>query len=124
MPDIETARQWYSQDPVHGFEHVLRVYRLGERIGEAEHADIDIVRAAVLLHDVDASQLDSETDVSQRGEHHLSAAQFAGQILRGEGWPEERIAAVQHAIRAHRYRDRREAPKSPRFFPTPLRRAY
>jgi uncharacterized protein len=31
-------------------------------------------------------------------------------VLAKEGWPAERIAAVQHCIRAHRFRDNREPP--------------
>ena len=31
-------------------------------------------------------------------------------MLADEGWPAERIAAVQHCIRAHRFRDTREPP--------------
>jgi uncharacterized protein len=43
-------------------------------------------------------------------EHHLRSASFAGEILKAEGWPVERIAAVQHCVRAHRFRDDREPP--------------
>jgi uncharacterized protein len=32
--------------------------------------------------------------------------------LQAEGWLEERIAAVQHCIRAHRFRDRSEPPQT------------
>ena len=49
---IEEARGWYQNaDPVHDFDHVLRVYRLAERLADAEGANLEIVRAAALLHD-------------------------------------------------------------------------
>ena len=38
-------------DPVHDYDHVMRVYRMAERIAQAEGADMEIVRAAALLHD-------------------------------------------------------------------------
>src|SRR3972149_5605229 len=39
MPSIESAQAWYPQnDPVHGFDHVLRVFALAERIAKAEGA--------------------------------------------------------------------------------------
>ena len=41
MPSIEQASQWYDQhDPVHGFDHVLRVYAMAERLAVAEGADL------------------------------------------------------------------------------------
>ena len=112
MPTIEQSRQWYpADDPVHGFEHVLRVLRLAEQIAQAEGADMEIVRAAVLLHDA-AADLAGGGEPSARGAHHLSSASFARQVLSAEGWPEARIAAVQHCIRAHRFRDDTARPQS------------
>jgi uncharacterized protein len=106
MPTIEEAREYYpDDDPVHGFSHILRVYRLCERIGRQENADLTIVRAAALLHDV-------EGDVDVREEHHLAAARFAEKTLIMEGWSEEAIKAVVHCIRAHRFRDNSEKPQT------------
>lgn len=100
MPTIDQARAWYPQyDPVHGFDHILRVLRLAEHLAAAEGADPEIVRAAVLLHDASG-----ETGGSGRAEHQISGAEFARKILEAEGWPPESIAAVQHCIRAHRFR--------------------
>lgn len=108
MPSIDQARAWYlDYDPVHGFDHILRVLHLAERIAAAEGADAEIVQAAVLLHDASGA----ETGGSGRAEHQHHSAGFAKSILEAEGWPEERIAAVQHCIRAHRYRGN-EAPQS------------
>jgi uncharacterized protein len=102
MPSVEKARQWYSEtDSVHDFGHVLRVYRLAEHIARKEGADLEIVRAATLLHDAQGS---SPTDESKRLGHHETSAVFAAEILAEEGWPEEKITAVQHCIRAHRFR--------------------
>ena len=104
MPSIETARGFYAaDDPVHGFSHILRVYRLCERIGAAEDADLRILRAAALLHDVSG-------DVHLRLEHHLAAADFAKKQLGEEGWNAADIEAVAHCIRAHRFRNEGENP--------------
>ena len=108
MPTIEQARGWYaSADAVHDFEHVLRVYRMAERLALAEGADLEIVRAAALLHDAEGA---APGEGSLRETHHHASAEFAAGILSVEGWTPERIAAVQHCIRAHRYRDNREPP--------------
>jgi uncharacterized protein len=107
MPSIEQARTWYKgADVVHDFEHVERVYRMAERLGLAEGADMEIVHAAALLHDAEGSMPGAEG----RRDHHLSSAEFAARVLVEEGWPAEKIAAVQHCIRAHRFRDDREPP--------------
>jgi uncharacterized protein len=132
MPTIEIARSWYpASDPVHGFDHVLRVYHLAERLAEIEGADLEIVRAAALLHDIESGELRAESSQESlidnqqspisnqkstinnpRLTHHHASADFAAQVLREEGWPDERIAAVKHCIRSHRFRDRQEPPQT------------
>lgn len=108
MPTLEQAKRWYVEnDPVHGYDHILRVYKMAERLAQAEGADLEIVCAAALLHDTEGS-LTGES----RTEHQVASAEFAGQVLATEGWSEERIAAVQHCIRAHRFRDDREQPQT------------
>lgn len=107
MLTLETARSWYpNTDPVHGFDHIERVYRMSERLALAEGADLEIVHAAALLHDIEGSHPAGE----ERANHHFQSADIAADILQTEGWTAERIAAVQHCIRAHRYRDDREPP--------------
>lgn len=110
MPTPETAFSWYSDsDPVHGFDHILRVYRMAEKIALAEDADLEIVCAAALLHDAEGS---NPADKSRRKQHHHASAEFAGEVLLLEGWSAERIAQVQHCIRAHRFRDTSEPPQT------------
>jgi uncharacterized protein len=108
---VEEARGWYQNaDPVHDFDHVLRVYRLAERIAKAEGANLEVVRTAALLHDSRGSAPGEEGEA--RAEHHIASAEFAGEVLSEKGWPTEKIAAVQHCIRAHRFRGKEDAPES------------
>lgn len=97
MIRLEDARAYYSDDPVHGFDHVLRVLALAEHIARLEGADLEIVRAAVLLHDIARGE-----DDANRGDHAALAAQRARAILHGQ--PPERVEAVCQAIAAHRFR--------------------
>ena len=109
MLSLENARSWYANtDAVHDFSHIERVYKMSERLAQAEGADLEIVHAAALLHDADGTTPGSQA----RLEHHLRSAEFASVILKQEGWPQERILAVQHCIRAHRFRGDHEPPQS------------
>jgi uncharacterized protein len=111
MPTIEAARTWYPEvDPVHGFDHILRVYRMVEKLATAEGADLEIVQAAALLHDAQGSQTSGGEE--GRLDHHQASAEFARQILDAEGWSVDRIAAVQHCILAHRFRDNSNIPQT------------
>lgn len=106
MLSIDRAKKWYSDaDAVHGFDHVLRVYHLAERLARSEHADWEIVSAAALLHDARGS---APGEGEERADHHESSAAFAAEVLCKESWSAEKIAAVQHCIRAHRFRSGEE----------------
>lgn len=109
---LETARSWYSDaDPVHDFSHIERVYHMATRLALAENANLEIVQVAALLHDAEGSA-PGEGNKAGRATHHLSSAEFARQILEKENWPSDRIEAVLHCIRAHRFRSGREEPST------------
>jgi uncharacterized protein len=98
MISIDEARQYYgNSDAVHDFDHVLRVLALAERIGRAEGADIEIVRAAALLHDVGRAHADA-----QGLDHAAVGAEMTRAILAGQ--PPTKVEAVAHAVAAHRFR--------------------
>jgi uncharacterized protein len=93
---IEEARRYYQgADAAHDFEHVLRVLRMAERIGTAEGADMAVVRAATLLHDIGRAGMGD-------ADHAAAGACRARQILAGQ--VPQQVAAVVQAIAAHRFR--------------------
>lgn len=111
MITIEEAKTWYEEaDEVHNFEHVLRVKAMAERIGKSEGADLEIIEAAAFLHDSRGAS--PEEGGKARKEHHIASAEFAGEVLTDKGWSIDRIQAVQHCIRAHRFRHNGERPES------------
>jgi uncharacterized protein len=95
----EVRRLYPKDDAAHGFDHVLRVLALAERIGQAEGADMEIVRAAALLHDVARPEEESSGAC-----HAQAGAQRAREILQGH--PPEKVEAVAQAIAAHRFREK------------------
>ena len=96
----EEARGLYGDaDSVHDFDHILRVLALAERIAQAEGADLVIVRTAALLHDW------GRAEALTVGRNHADVAgERAERFLASRGMPEAQIAAVVHAIVAHRFR--------------------
>lgn len=105
MLSLEKARQFYEQnDAAHDFDHVQRVYATALKLAELEGADREIVAAAALLHDVVGAAPGTE----ERKKHHLASAEFAGRVLREEGWEAGKIEAVQACIRGHRFRGEAE----------------
>ena len=97
---VEKARRYFDgQDPAHDWAHNLRVMALCERIGQVEHADMEILRLAVLFHDVGRSE-ERRTGVC----HAEISAREAGVLLQEAGYNDCLIQTVQKAILTHRFR--------------------
>lgn len=98
MITITEAHRYYEgADAIHDFDHVLRVLALAERIGRAEGADLEIVRAATLLHDVGRAM-----DEAAGRDHAAFGAEYVWEILANH--PVDKVKAVSHAIASHRFR--------------------
>ncbi|TEU19439.1 MAG: HD domain-containing protein [Anaerolineales bacterium] len=91
----EASRLYLENDVAHDFDHVLRVLALAEGIGQEEGANLEIVRAAALLHDIGGRQ---------RSFHARTGAQQAREILQGH--PPEKVEAVAQAIATHSFREK------------------
>lgn len=92
------ARILYTDDPAHGWPHVIRVSRWASRIVEAERLDVDleILALGVILHDI-ARNL-------SLGEHHaIESARLAKLILETLGYEDHVKQRVEHIILAHSY---------------------
>ncbi len=110
MITVAFARTLYDDsDPVHDFDHVLRVLALARRIGQAEGADMAVVETAVLLHDINRAEEDQQAHVhnAEIADHALLAADHARIILSRLEPPADPAfsEAVAHAIAAHRFRN-------------------
>ena len=88
------AREKLKGERVTGLDHALRVWGWCEILGRGEAVDMDVLRAAALLHDISIR-------ASGREGHHEESARIAEHFLRDIGYPEEKIPGVAHVIRSH-----------------------
>ena len=94
---LEHARAALAESGAHGVDHTARVVRLCEEIGAREGAEMGVLIPAALFHDI-ARPLEEETGVP----HEEAGARMAETFLRSIRYPEDRIAGIVHAVRAHR----------------------
>ena len=108
MLTINEARTLYSQveDTTHDFDHVQRVYRLAERIGQEEGADMAVLRTACLLHDIARA----DQDAGRIKNHAAEGAVRVREVL--DGQPPEFVEAVAQAVATHSFRDGNAVPES------------
>ena len=92
------------KNPSHGFDHVLRVYRLCLEIGIREKADLNVLKIASLLHDIGRA-------LGYEKNHAAKSAEIAEKYLSSLGLPPEFIERVIEAIKAHSFSSG-EIPKS------------
>jgi len=90
--------------PAWGWQHSERDYLMAVRLarGDGMHVDTDVLFAAAFLHDM-AEFMPCGGPTMEHGE---CAARQAGEILRGTGFPMQKLAAVQAAERGHMYYSR------------------
>lgn len=79
----------------HNWHHILRDLARAVTIGEAEKANMKIVLASVLLHDIGRLHPDLGSD------HHEAGAIKAPEYLKKANFSNEEIREVKHCIRAH-----------------------
>ena len=101
---IEKIMHAHMKDSAHDHQHVYRVTRTALEIAESHpEADMDILIAACLLHDIgrDAQYKDASVN------HAKAGADMARAHLIELGWGENRADAVADAVRAHRFRGKK-----------------
>jgi uncharacterized protein len=82
------SRKRLGDDPVAGFDHFKRVYRIAKKLGKGY--DDEILHAACFLH-----------DIVQKEPHHKLSAREAKRFLLKIGFPREKIHAVEEVILNH-----------------------
>lgn len=88
-----------GRDPAHDLQHILRVYKNAELIGKREGADMEVLLAAVLLHDIVVYPKGSAKSSKSADD----SADMAEKILKGYGVSKEKIDRISYCIRTHSY---------------------
>ncbi len=86
----------------HKMDHIERVYDLCLVLAEGESVNIDVLKAAALLHDI--ARVKEDNDPTGETDHAKEGAKMAKDILRKKSFPEESVKHVEECIISHRYR--------------------
>ena len=78
------------------WRHTLRVSQWGKIIAEAEGADVELVAAACLLHDVASFDV-----MPDDRDHGRAGAEIARPLLEELGYTPEQVEAICYAVAAH-----------------------
>ena len=89
----------FEEGGSHAFDHTERVCNLALKIGKKEKADLDILKAAALLHDISRLKEDNN-EIECHAEH---GAETAEKILKEMKFPEDKIKNVVYSIKVHRH---------------------
>src|SRR5215216_5097394 len=97
VEEIEALVARVGTHPVYGYAHCLRVFALAEELAVSEDVtyDVEILRAAALLHDVGLYKAYALRDTP---DHASRSAGVAERILRDGDFPPQATRAVLDAI--------------------------
>lgn len=96
---MKVKKIYEGRDPAHDLQHILRVYKNAELIGKREGADMEVLLAAVLLHDIVVYPKGSAKSSKSADD----SADMAEKILKGYGVSKEKIDRISYCIRTHSY---------------------
>ncbi|HJX23367.1 MAG TPA: HD domain-containing protein [Candidatus Bathyarchaeia archaeon] len=101
MQEIKDRSAEFFKLSHHDGSHSERVRNIALMIGKEEGADLEVVEAAALLHDV-ARSMEDRGNIS---DHAEEGARIAHTILKESGFPKEKMGLVCRCIQVHRFRN-------------------
>ncbi len=95
----KVRKQTAKNDVAHDFDHIMRVYKNAQKIAKKEKANMKLVLAAALLHDiVSYPKSDPRSRTSS-----ISSAKMAAKILQQYRFSTDEIKIITEAIRDHSF---------------------
>ncbi len=88
-----------KNDPAHDFDHIMRVLKNAKKIARKEKADIRVITAAVLLHDIVSYP---KSDPRSKNSSEESAKE-SRKILKKYNFSQDEIDTISDAIRDHSF---------------------
>lgn len=89
----------HSKDGSHDLAHIIRVWINAKNIQTIEGGDLEIITAAVILHDCFTVEKSSPL----RSKASTFSSERACDILKELGWTHNRYSMVAHAIQSHSF---------------------
>ncbi len=86
----------------HDLEHSKRVYNTCLKLSKNENVDLNILKAAALLHDI--ARIEEDNDQTGKTDHAVLGAKKAEIILKELEFSKEEIEKIKHCILSHRFR--------------------
>ncbi|MCP6718312.1 MAG: HD domain-containing protein [Patescibacteria group bacterium] len=108
MDKLEQIKQFaekYLQEEkcsAHNMDHVMRVYANALKLAENEDVDLEVIKIAVLLHDIGG--IKERKDKSGNTDHAIESAKLAEPFLKELGYSKDKINHIKGCIISHRYR--------------------
>jgi uncharacterized protein len=96
---IKRIQPYFEEKGSHDFNHTERVYNLAIMIAKGRDVDMDVVRAATLLHDIARKKQEEDFSLC----HAEEGAKMARKVLTETDFPKDKIEKVVHAVEVHRY---------------------
>lgn len=97
--EAEVKKQVLTSDPAHDFEHIMRVCRNAKLLAKREDADMKMVLAAALLHDI----VSYPKHDPRSGRSSLESSTVTKRLLAHHGCTKEEIKIISDAVRDHSY---------------------
>ncbi|MBI3641390.1 MAG: HD domain-containing protein [Thaumarchaeota archaeon] len=96
---IKIQKIMEKNDSAHDFEHIMRVYKNAQKIGKKENANMKLVLAAVLLHDIISFPKSDKKSKTSSIESSIAAQR----VLQNHGYDKDEIKIISDAIRDHSF---------------------